>query len=201
MSAKQVAAKATADLKSAPSFTIAGSGPDSGHTVSINLGLKDGKDCAGTISEGSQGGLALVVIGSTIWLKPDATFWQTQGGSEGAAVGKLLAGKYIEAPTSNSNASSLASICNADSLTSQMQMPTDVAKGPLTTVSGQKVLTLSDKAKDSTIYVTDTTSPQIVRVISKQPGNAGQFTITYGAPASVTAPPASQTVNGAQYGF
>ncbi|MGH3165207.1 MAG: hypothetical protein ACRDN0_04845, partial [Trebonia sp.] len=158
-------------------------------------------DCSGTVGEGSQGSLALVVIGSTVWLKPDSTFWKTQGGSAGAAVGKMLAGKYIEAPASNSNASSLASICNTSQLTSQMNIPTDVAKGAETTINGQSVLTLIDKSKQSTMYVTDTATPQIVKVVSKQAGNSGQFTITYGVPSTVTAPPASQTVNGAQYGF
>lgn len=201
MSAKQVATKAIADLKSAPSFTIAGSGPDDGQTVSINLGFKGGKDCTGTVGEGSEGSLALVVIGSTVYLKPDATFWKAVAGSEGATMSKQLAGKYIEAPASNSNVSSLAGICNVDTLTSQMNIPTDVAKGALTTVSGQQALTLTDKAKDATMYVSDTASPRILKVVSKQSGNSGQFTITYGVPATITAPTASETVNGSQYGF
>jgi hypothetical protein len=51
------------------------------------------------------------------------------------------------------------------------------------------------------MYVTDTATPRIVKVVSKQAGNSGEFTITYGVPAAVTAPPSSDTVNGAQYGF
>lgn len=201
MSAKQVAAKAIGDLKSAPRFTVAGAGPSDGSTVSIDLGIKDGKDCTGTVADGSQGSVAIIVIGSTVWMKPDATFWQTQGGSEGSAIGKLLAGKYLQTTTSVSGASSIADICNVNSLTSQMSIPTDVAKGTVTTVSGQEALELTDKAKDSTMYVTDTAAPQILKVVSTQKGNSGQFTITYGVPTTVTAPPASSTVNGAKYGF
>jgi hypothetical protein len=201
MSAKQIATKAVDSLKSAPAFTIVGSGPDDGHTININLGFKGGKDCVGTLSEGSEGSLDLVVIGNTVWLKPDATFWKTQAGSAGAQVAKVLAGKYVQAPTSNSNAASLAGVCNASSMTSQMNIPTDVTKGALTTVDGKKVLPLIDKSKDSTLYVTDTSTPQIVQVVSRQSGNSGQFTITYGVPTTVSAPPGSQTVNGAQYGF
>jgi hypothetical protein len=200
-SAKTVATDAVNSLKSAPAFTIAGSGPDDGHTVSVNLGFKGGKDCSGTLSEGSEGSINLVVIGDTVWLEPDATFWETQAGSAGAQVAKVLAGKYIQAPTSNTNAASLASICNASSMTSQMDIPTDVTKGTVTTVNGKKVLPLIDKSKDSTLYVTDTSAPQIVQVVSKQAGDSGEFTITYGVPTAVTAPPSSKTVNGAQYGF
>ncbi|HSZ39389.1 MAG TPA: hypothetical protein VK817_05480 [Trebonia sp.] len=201
MSAKQVTTKAIADLKSASAFTIAGSGLEGpGQTVTLSLGFK-GKDCTGTVGYAADGSIDLTVIGSTVWLKPDATFWKTQGGSEGAAVAKALAGKWIDAPTSNSNASALADICDSQSLTSQIPVPADVAKGSLTTVNGQKVLSLTDKAKDSTIYVTDTSAPQIVQVVSKQKSDNGQFTISYGVPASVSAPPSGQTVNGAQYGF
>lgn len=82
-----------------------------------------------------------------------------------------------------------------------MGNPAGVAKGPVTTIGRQRVLTFTDKAKDTTIYVTDTAAPRLVRMASKQPGNGGQRTIVYGVPATVTAPPASQTVNGAQYGF
>lgn len=200
MSAKQVTAKAVASLKAAPSFTITGSVPYSGHPLSIDLGFK-GKDCAGTIGEGSVGSIAMVVIGTAVWLKPDATFWKSQGGSAGAAVAKLLAGKYLKTSTSDGNASQLANICDTNALTAQMTIPADVAKGPFTTVGGQRLLALTDKAKNSTMYVTDTAVPRIVKMVGKQSGDSGQFTIAYGVPATVTAPPASQTVDGAQYGF
>lgn len=201
MSAKQVTTKAIANLTYASAFTIAGSGVEGpGQTVTLNVGYK-GKDCTGTVGYATEGTVDLTVIGSTVWLKPNATFWKTQGGSEGAQLGKELAGKWIEAPTSNSNASGLADVCDSQSITSDMPVPADVAKGSLTTVNGQKVLTLTDKAKDSTMYVTDSATPQIVKVVSTQKSDDGEFTVTYGVPASVSAPPSSQTVNGAQYGF
>jgi hypothetical protein len=201
MSAKQVATKAVANLTSASAFTIAGSGVEGpGQTVTLKLGYK-GKDCTGTVGYAAEGTVDLTVIGSTVWLKANAAFWKTQGGSEGAQIGKELAGKWIEAPASNSNASGLADVCDSQSMTSDVPVPADVAKGGLTTVNGQKVLTLTDKAKDSTIYVTDTATPQIVKVVSTLKTDDATFTITYGVPASVSAPPSSQTVNGAQYGF
>lgn len=73
MSAKQVTAKAIADLKSAPNFAMTGSAVSGGHTFSLDLGFK-GKECAGTIGEGPAGSIGMVAIGSTVWLKPDAAF-------------------------------------------------------------------------------------------------------------------------------
>ena len=54
MSAKQVTAKAIADLKSAPNFAMTGSAVSGGHTFSLDLGFK-GQECAGTIGEGPAG--------------------------------------------------------------------------------------------------------------------------------------------------
>jgi hypothetical protein len=201
MSGKQVAAKATADLKSAPSFTITGSGPYNGQTMTIGLGFKGGKDCAGTVGLGSEGSMAIVVIGGTAWVKLSATFWKSEAGSAGAELAQLLAGKYFKAPTTASNVSQLANVCNVNQMASQMSVPADTAKGAFTTVGGQRVLTLTDKAKESTMYVTDTATPRILKVVSKQPGNSGQLIITYGVPAKITAPPASETVNGSRFGF
>jgi hypothetical protein len=201
MSAKQVAAKAIADLRSAPSFTIRGSGPDNGQTVSLSLGYKGGTNCEGTIGLGPDGTLTITVIGGTAWVKPNATFWKTEGGSDGAQAGKLLAGKYLKAPTTSHDISQLASVCNVGQLTSQMSLPADTAKGSFTTVGGQRVLTLTDKAKDSTMYVTDSATPRILKVVSKKPGDSGQFTIAYGIPATIAPPPASETLNGSQFGF
>jgi len=201
MSGKQVAAKAIADLKSAPSFTITGSGPYNGQTMTIGLGFKGGKDCAGTVGLGSQGNMAIVVIGGTAWVKLNATFWKAEAGSAGAELARLLANKYFRAPTTASNVSQLANVCNVNQMANQMSVPADTAKGAFTTVGGQRVLTLTDKAKESTMYVTDTAAPRILKVVSKQPGNSGQLMITYGLPAKITAPPASETVNGSQFGF
>jgi len=201
MSAKQIGTKAIADLKSAPSFTVRGSGPEGGQTVSIDLGFRGGKDCEGSVSLASEGGVAITVIGGTAWVKLDARFWKAEGGSDGAEEARLFAGKYFKAPITNHDVSQLASVCDVSHLTSQMSLPTDTARGRFTMVGGQRVVTLTDKAKDSTMYVTDTATPRIVKVVSKEPGNGGQFSIAYGVPATITAPPASETVSGSQFGF
>ena len=75
----------------------------------------------------------------------------------------------------------------------QVPLTVDVAKGTRATINGQHVYTLTDKAKDTTMYVSDTSTPQIIKVVGKQNGNSEEFTITYGVPKSITAPPASET--------
>jgi hypothetical protein len=112
-------------------------------------------------------------------------------------MGNMFAGKYLKIPASaGSGLTQTAGMCDVNQMTSsssQMPLTVDVAKGAMATVNGQHVYTLTDKAKDITMYVTDTSTPQIIRVLSKQNGSSGEFTITYGVPKLITAPPASET--------
>lgn len=200
MSAKQVLDKAVSDLKSAPNVGISGTVGEQGGNLGIRLGFKHGKGCEGTVSQGGKGSFALVVIGDTAWLKPDDTFWKTYAGSSAPQAIALLGGRYLKGSTSNSNVSSLTQICDVNSLASSFQTPSDVVKEAVTTFDGQRALPLKDKAKGGMMYVTDTSAPRILEVTGTQPGNSGKVTFTY-SPVTLTAPPASDTVDGTSLGF
>ena len=199
MTAKQIATKAISDLKSAPSFTETGSAPYDGHTATMSFGVK-GNGCTMTVDMGSKGSMTMTTIGTTAWIKGDATFWKAATASQGggtADMGNMFAGKYLKIPAgAGSGLPQTAGMCNVNQMTSsssQMPLTVDVAKGAMTTVNGQQVYTLTDKAKDITMYVTDTSTPQIIKVVGKENGISVELTITYGVPKSITAPPASET--------
>jgi hypothetical protein len=199
MTAKQIATKAISDLKSAPSFTVTGSGPYDGQMATMSLGVK-GNGCTMTMDMGSKGSMTTTMIGTTVWIKADAAFWKaataSQGGSA-AGMGNMFAGKYLKLPANaSSGLSQTAGMCNVNQMTSsssQMPLTVDVAKGAMATVNGQQVYTLTDKAKDITMYVTDTSTPRIIRAVGKQNGKSVEYNYTYGVPKSITAPPASET--------
>jgi hypothetical protein len=68
-------------------------------------------------------------------------------------------------------------------------------------ISGQPALQLTDGAKPGSVYVSVSGRPQLLRVVSTG-SNGGQLDFTgYGTPVTLTAPPASQTLDGAKYGF
>lgn len=201
MSAKQVLTKAVGDLKAAPTFGLSGSVTDSdGHTT-VHLDYKRGTGCKGTIAQAGKGSFALVVIGKTAWVRPDDAFWRTYAGSNARQAIALFHDRYLKGSTSNSNVASLTKLCDVNSLASQLSLPTDVVKGKVTTLGGQQVLPLTDKAKGGTLYVTDTTSPQIVQLANTEAGNSGKLTFTMGNPVTLTAPPASQSIDGSSFGF
>ena len=133
MSAKQVVDKAVSDLKSASSFTMAGDVNQSGEALGVNLGDVKGKGCAGTVTEGGKGSIALVVIGSTAWIKPSDKFLESSAGSQAAAAIALLKGRYLEGSTSNSNVASLTAVCDVNQMTTSFTQTGTLTKGKVTT--------------------------------------------------------------------
>jgi hypothetical protein len=203
MSAKQVLTKAVSDLKSASTFRVSGRVNENGG-LSLLLTYKNGTGCGGTLGIASRGSLRLLVIGDVAWMKPDDKFWKAYAGSSASRVIAVMAGRYLKGPANSSRVSALTRICNVNSLASSLASPKDIAKGPVTTVNGQQALELKDKSKSATMYVTDTSSPQILRVFSTRSGNgnSGNVYFTgYGKSVTLTPPPASDTINGAPFGF
>jgi hypothetical protein len=195
MTAKQIATKAISDLKSAPSFTETGSFSYDGQMATLSTGVK-GNGCTMTMDMGSKGSMTTTMIGTAVWIKADATYWKAVAASQGGGTADMgmFAGKYLKIPAGASGGlSQTAGMCNVTSASSQMPLPVDVAKGAMATVNGQHVYTLTDRAKGITMYVTDTSTPRIIKVVGKQKGNSEESTITYGVPKSITAPPASET--------
>jgi hypothetical protein len=202
LSAKQVLSRAVSDLKSAPSFHIAGTADEQGTTIRLDLTYKHGTGCKGTLGLPSSGSIYLLVIGGTAWLKPDQAYWESNAGSAAPSVIAAVGSKYLTAPTSGSSVSGLAQLCNANSLASSFTSPKDIAKGGTSTINGQQALALKDPAKSATLYVTDTSSPQMLRLTSTLSGSSGRIDFTgYGNSVTLTPPPASETLDGARYGF
>lgn len=202
MTGKQVADKAVADAKAASSLTMAGTVHNSGQTFTVNLGFKPGQGCAGTLGEGSKGSFKLIVIGSTAYLNPDARFWKTYAGPQASAVIELVNGRYIKASTGNANMASLAKMCDMSQMLASLKVAGTVTKGPVSTLNGTRVLQLKDST-GGVMYVTDTSTPQIVQIVkTKDTGDgSGKVTMSVGAPVTLTAPPASQVIDGSKLGF
>jgi hypothetical protein len=202
-SANQAAQQAVTDLKAAPTVTMDGTVSQGGTSYTIDLQTKTGTGCSGTVGEAGKGSLALVVIGKTVWIKPDDTMWKALlGNSQGSAAIALIDGRYLK--SSASDASSLApliSLCDPDTLVSGITKSADFTKGTITTVNGERVLPLEEKAHGGTMDVTDESIPEIAQLSGSSSGDTGKIDFTEGTAVTVTAPPASQTLNGSELGF
>jgi len=203
MPAKKVVATAVSDLKSASSFTMTGDISQSGETLGINLGYVKGQGCAGTVSEGDKGSIDIVVIGTTAWMKPSDKFLQSTAGSQAAAAIALLKGRYLKGSTSDSTVASLTTVCDVNQMTSSFTQTGSLVKDKVTSLGGVQVLPITDKTKGGTMDVTDSSTPQIVEITNTtgQGGSTGDIKFDVGKQVTLTAPPASQTVDGSTFGF
>jgi hypothetical protein len=200
MSASQVVGKAVSDLKSEPHFSISGKINSDGQNLSLALGYKSPSDCQGTIGLDNKGSFGVVSIGDAVWVKPDNAFWNAFAGSSAQQAIAVLGGKYLKTSSSDPNMAGLVKICNVNELTSMFTSTGTVTKGAVTTIDGQRALALKDSKEGGALYVTDTSTPRILQVTNSSKSDGGSLTFTYDA-VTVTAPPASETVDGSKYGM
>ena len=192
MTAGQIFTQALANLKAASSVRVAGSIVSSEGATTMNL--TDGPGgCTGTLSANGAGSVGILGIGSKVWIKPDRQYLKSSGAT--AAVTNLLTGKYVS--TSDQN-SSLAVFCGINGITSKLGAGGTFSKGTATTISGQRVLQITAAGQPGSEYVTNSASPEIVRLDT---GSGILDFSDYNAPLTLTPPPASETVDGSKYGF
>lgn len=204
-SATAIITKAFADTSGASSVHFTGTGTDSGQNLSVGITVVRGKGCTGTISESKSGSFQVVYLGKSVWIKPDAKFWKgiAAGGSDAKLGASLLSGKWLKDSAGNtSGLGALVSLCSLSSLFGQATPASDqLVKGTLTTLNGQAVLPVKDVTHQGTAYVTDTANPELLRLTSTG-SSSGTFSFSdFGAPATITPPPASEVVDGSKYGF
>jgi hypothetical protein len=202
LTAAKVQAETVADAKATSSLTMKGSLTQSNQSYTVNLAIKPGHGCTGTIGEGSKGSFKLIVIGKVIYLNPDDNFWKANAGASAAAAIALVNGRYLQVSASDSNLASVASMCDVSQLLSSDGSSGTVTKGAVTTLGGIRVLPL--KSSDGGVaYVTDTSKPEPFEATAPKGSKAGYGKVTFSvdAPVTLTAPPASQVIDGSKLGM
>jgi hypothetical protein len=191
LTADQIALKAAADFKAASSFHYHGSTKDSGQTLAFSLSVTH-HGCTGSISDGSHGSVVILAEGKTVWLQPNAKFWEYAGIP--AAQLSLVQGKWMEVTGggSNSLSATFAPLCSSSSLMSQfVPALTGLVKGKTVKISGHQALQLREASGGpGSFYVSISAKPEILRI-------SGDGTLSfsaYGAPVTLTPPPSSDVI-------
>jgi hypothetical protein len=201
LSGKQVLTMAVDNMKAASSFTISGTVAQAPSIITVDLGFRPGHGCAGTISASGKGGLTMVVIGTTAWVKPSDQYWRSVAGQQAGQAIATFGGKYLKGPTSDPTISGLTEFCNLNSLAAQLTQPSHVVKGEATAIDNKQAFPLTDPATGGTFYVTKTSSPLPIALVNKTAKKKGSLIFHIGAPVLLAAPPASKTVDAAKYGL
>lgn len=199
LSANAIATQAVANTQDAASVRITGSDTDPSKPLTFSVTLVRGKGCAGTLSDGANGRVAFVMIGDTVWAKPTDNFWKNNYSGLDPATLAYLSGKYVK-DSAGSGLSSVSTLCYQFAAIGSLGLLQNVVKGITATVNGQPSLQLKDAGDAGYGYVSDTAKPLLVRLVD--PSSHGTLNFTdYGADTTIAAPPASQTLDGKDYGL
>lgn len=192
LSAKQLLAKATAALKKQEDVSISGRIGTTASQTGLDLHYVGHDASYGRLTL-STGTLEFERVAGKTWLKPDAGFLRAQLGASGAAVTKLIGGKWILADPSNQAFGQLIQVASRDFVDSQvLSASSTVTKGGPATVDGTKCVTL--KTRTGTLYL-DAATALPVQVAGTGDEDTGKAQFSYAKLTAPKAPPASEQVD------
>jgi hypothetical protein len=200
-SVAHIEATSIANAEQASSLTLSGTFKQSSQTTTMNIAIKKGQGCTATIVQSNLGTEKLIVVGKTVYLYLDKKFWVSVAGSTGASIYAEIKGRYMKV-SSASLAKSFTPLCSVQQNLTSSGSKVTVSRGKVSTLDGVRVLEL--KNSDGTdVYVTDSSRPEIFEMTSPKGSadGAGALRVNVGAKFTLAAPPASDVVNGAKYGF
>ena len=112
----------------------------------------------------SESGLAfeLIQVGGTVYIKGSPAFYKHIGGT---AAAQLLQGKWLKAPSSDSDFASLSQLTDLRQLVDQtLNNHGTLKKSGTSTINGQKVVGITDTTKGGTLYIATTGKPYPVEI-------------------------------------
>lgn len=206
LSAGHIVDLAVGDLRTAKAVHVTGDVGSSGQHIGLDLTLVGRTGCKGSMSLRGKGSFRLIMIGKTVWIKPNRKFWAAFGGTNSAAL-QMLAGKYLRLPAGGKGNSlgSLAALCKPSKLASAFGGISSAATATLrhVTVAGQPALRLSakDGKTSDSLEVSDSATPEILRIVGNGSTVADIEFTGYGDTVLLTKPPARQTLSGKRFGL
>lgn len=181
----EIISSAQKAAESAKSVKVVGSVSSAGTQLTLNLQIAQGQGAKGTISEGPLS-FELVRVGSSVYIKGSASFYEHFAGSEAA---KLLQGKWLQAPATSGEFAQLGSLTSMSQLLNTvLGQHGSLAKTGTSTVDGKKVVGVKDTSKGGVLYVATTGKPYPVQ-ISKTGSTGGTVSFQdWNTPLTIAAP-------------
>ncbi|MFC6159539.1 hypothetical protein [Kribbella jiaozuonensis] len=196
LSAKVILAKTQAAAKAATSVRMKGAVSDGKERMVLDVRVtKNGGQ--GSITT-SDGGMSVMVIGKTAYLKMSNKFWQSQTKSkaEADAIVGLIAGRWIKTTMSDKDLGNFALFASKAEFFDTLFEPSGaVKKTAPKTVDGVPAIGLGDG--DGTLWVDTATA----RPVSLESGSDKLSFSEYNQVTTPKAPPASQVIDGKALGM
>jgi hypothetical protein len=195
-SSNGVADKSPADILAATKVAsdaaktvhVSGSIVSNGSPITLDMNLLAGKGGRGQLSESGLS-FELIQVGKTVYIKGSPAFYKKIGGT---AAAQLLQGKWLKAPASNSDFASLSQLTDLRQLVDPTlsNHGSSLTKSGSSTIAGQKVVGITDKAKGGTLYIAATGQPYPVQIVKTGSGGGKisfdrwNSSVTLSAPAN-----------------
>jgi hypothetical protein len=196
-SPNQVLAAAKTAADGAATAHVSGSIVDEGKPISLDLELEAGKGGKGTLT---FGGLSVrtIQIKGTVYINGSKAFYTQLAGAKAA---QLLQGKWLKAPASDGNFSSLASLTDLDKLIdSTLSAHGTLSSVGMTKINGQRAVGVTDKANGGTLYVASTGVPYPLEIV-RSGGRGGKVVFDrWNRAVTLIAPTGAININQLQSG-
>jgi hypothetical protein len=184
-SASAILADARQAALAADSVRVSGTIHNAGQTIELDLRITKG-DGGGTMTiRGSK--VDVVRAGSTAYIRAGADFYRQVGA--GAAVGRLLAGKWLKVPTSTPNFAQLIELTDLHAFVGQALKPSGtLTKGAEKTVDGQKAIELKS-SQGGSLFIATSGNPYPVEFVGGGGTSSGTVTLSDWGAAKGPSPP------------
>jgi hypothetical protein len=180
----QIVAAATNAVSNVSSVHVAGSVPNAGQQISLDLSLVNGKGGKGSMTENGLS-FQIVALGQEVYINGSSSFWSKFGGAPAA---QLLSGKWLKAPATGQLAS-LSTLTNGHKLFGQLlSSHGKLEKGKTSTVLGQQAIGITDSTNGGTLYVATTGKPYPIEVVKSGTDGGHIVFDQFNQPVSLTAP-------------
>ncbi|MFE7364138.1 hypothetical protein [[Kitasatospora] papulosa] len=172
--------------------------------MTVDLGLDRSGNCAGGVDLGEgKGKVEIIKHGDSVWVKPDADFWENQVPVGGSTFESVLAGRYLKGSASDSRLRPVVDACDLDTFQKLVSDNADsnagtFTKGKVTTVDGVRTVpvTRTLHGQELTAYVDTGGEHRPVRITVR--GDGADAVVDFSAfdkPVPTATPSADDTVD------
>jgi hypothetical protein len=158
-------------MEGVKSFHVLGHDDEKGTVVSLNLSMSPGRGGGSIQMPGVT--MELVLAAGTVYIKADEKSWLKLTGSQTTA--ELVANRWIKAPVTNSDFSSIAELADSRKFIGTLSPPGKISRLPgTTTLYGRKTLVLVTSAGNK-VYIAGTGTPYLLAAIQDQASDEQGF--------------------------
>jgi hypothetical protein len=149
----QIVAAARSAALSASAVHVSGRIVSGGSPITLDMDLIAPRGGRGRLTDNGLG-FELIQIGGSVYIKGSAAFYTHIAGPTAA---QLLQGRWLKAPTSSGEFSSIASLTDLNKLLSaDLPKTQGLSKGKTTKIHGTPAIAITDATKGETVYVATT---------------------------------------------